>query len=110
MLTGFLLEDDPLRSMLEWLVGELMRVEAEAKVGAEKHKHSQERGDLFFRLQGQEAQLSGGDVVSSGAQGEEGWIHTIFCDREEMQRGSVAESGTGGFSKRGIYEEDRTSG
>ena len=30
-----------------------------------------------------------------------------FCDREETQRGSVAESGTGGLSKRGIYEEDR---
>ena len=33
MLTGFLLEEDPLKSMLEWLVGELRRVEAESKVG-----------------------------------------------------------------------------
>lgn len=47
MLTGFLLEEDPLKSMLEWLVGELMRVEAEAKVGAEKHKHSKERLTYF---------------------------------------------------------------
>jgi len=47
MLTGFLLEEDPLKSMLEWLVGELMRVEAEAKVGAEKHKHSKERVTYF---------------------------------------------------------------
>jgi len=47
MLTGFLLEEDPLKSMLEWLVGELMRVEVEAKVGAEKHKHSQERVTYF---------------------------------------------------------------
>ncbi len=47
MLTGFLLEEDPLKSMLEWLVGELMRVEAEAKVGEEKHKHSKERLTYF---------------------------------------------------------------
>ena len=39
MLTGFLLEEDPLRSMLEWLVGEQMRVE--------KHKHSKERVTYF---------------------------------------------------------------
>jgi len=47
MLTGFLLEEDPLKSMLEWLVGELMKVEAEAKVGVEKHKHSKERVTYF---------------------------------------------------------------
>ena len=34
--------------MLEWLVGELMRVEAEAKVGAEKHKHIKERVTCFL--------------------------------------------------------------
>jgi len=43
MLTGFLLEEDPLKAMLEWLTEELMRVEVEAKVGAPKGKHSKER-------------------------------------------------------------------
>ncbi len=47
MLTGFLLEEDPLKAMLEWLTEELMRVEAEAKVGAPKGKHSQERTTHF---------------------------------------------------------------
>jgi len=47
MLTGFLLEEDPLKAMLEWLTEELMRVEAETKVGAPKGKHSQERTTHF---------------------------------------------------------------
>jgi len=33
LLTGFVLDEDLVKSMLEWLVGELMRVEAEANVG-----------------------------------------------------------------------------
>ena len=32
MLTGFLVEEDPLKAMLEWLAEELMRVETKAKV------------------------------------------------------------------------------
>ncbi|MBC7364161.1 MAG: hypothetical protein H5U07_06430 [Candidatus Aminicenantes bacterium] len=40
LLTGFLVEEDPIKTMLEWLLTELMRVEAEAKVGAPKGKHS----------------------------------------------------------------------
>ena len=47
MLTGFLLEDGPLKAMLEWLTEELMRVEAEAKVGASKGKHSEARTAYF---------------------------------------------------------------
>jgi transposase-like protein len=46
-LTRFLLEDDPIKAMLEWLLGELMKVEAEAKVGAPKGKHSRERKTNF---------------------------------------------------------------
>ncbi|MBC7362413.1 MAG: transposase [Candidatus Aminicenantes bacterium] len=47
MLTGFLGEEDPLKAMLEWLTEELMRVEAEAKVGAPRGKHSLERKTYF---------------------------------------------------------------
>lgn len=47
LLTGFLVEEDPLKAMLEWLAEELMRVEAEARVGAEKGKHSEERKTHF---------------------------------------------------------------
>lgn len=33
-----------------------------------------------------------GEVVSDGAEGEEGWIHTLFLNGEEAERGGVAES------------------
>jgi len=42
-LTRFLLEGDPIKASLEWLWAELMRVEAEAKVGAPKGKHSRKK-------------------------------------------------------------------
>jgi len=47
LLTGFLAEEDPIKAMLEWLLTELMRVEAEAKVGAPRGKHSRERTTHF---------------------------------------------------------------
>ncbi len=52
MLTRFVVEEDPLKAMLEWLAEELMRVEAEAKVGTPEGKHSQERKTHFsgFRV------------------------------------------------------------
>jgi putative transposase len=42
-LLDFVADPDPLLSMLEWLTGRLMQIEAEAKVGAEKGKHEESR-------------------------------------------------------------------
>ena len=48
-LTRFLLEDDSIKAMLEWLQAEeLMKVEAEAKERAPEGKHSRERKTCFF--------------------------------------------------------------
>jgi hypothetical protein len=57
-LTRFLLEDDPIKAMLEWLLAELMKVEAEAKVGAPKGKHSRER-KTYFQVTGSESFIAG---------------------------------------------------
>ena len=64
MLTGFLLEEDPLKSMLEWLVGELRKVEAEAKamMGVEKHKHSRERVTYFSGYRARKLSFSLGTI------------------------------------------------
>ncbi|MBC7350118.1 MAG: transposase [Candidatus Aminicenantes bacterium] len=43
LLTGFLVEEDPIKARLEWWLTELMRVEVEARVGAPKGEHSRER-------------------------------------------------------------------
>jgi transposase-like protein len=47
LLLQFVGEADPLLSMLEWMTQQLMQVEAEARVGAEKGKHSTERKTHF---------------------------------------------------------------
>jgi hypothetical protein len=38
VLLGFLAEQDSVLAMLEWMAQQMMQVEAESKVGAEKHK------------------------------------------------------------------------
>ena len=47
LLMQFISEQDPLLSMLEWMANQLMQMEAENKVGAEKGKHSQKRSTHF---------------------------------------------------------------
>ena len=47
LLLQFLTEADPLLSMLQWLTQQLMQMEAELKVGAEKGKHSVLRNTYF---------------------------------------------------------------
>jgi len=47
ILTGFVAEEDPLLSMLKWMMDQLMQIEAEMKVGAKKHEHNCERKSYF---------------------------------------------------------------
>ena len=46
-VVDFFFTDDPIHSMLDWLLNEFMKAEAEAKVGAEKNQHSKERRTYF---------------------------------------------------------------
>jgi putative transposase len=47
VLLGFLTADDPVQAMLEWVAHQMMLIEAENKVGAEKGKHSKDRKTHF---------------------------------------------------------------
>jgi putative transposase len=47
ILVEFITKEDPLLAMLEWTAQQMMQMEAEAKVGAEKGKHSRERKTHF---------------------------------------------------------------
>ena len=47
ILTGFVAEEDPLLSMLKWMMEQLMQIEAEQKVGAKKGEHSNARQSYF---------------------------------------------------------------
>ncbi len=46
-LLQFITEPDPFLAMLQWVMTEMMRIEAETKVGAIKGKHSQVRSTYF---------------------------------------------------------------
>ena len=46
-LLEFVLEDDPLYAMLQWMTEKIMQLEAEQKVGAQKGTHSTERTTHF---------------------------------------------------------------
>ena len=46
-LLQFVTEPDPVLAMLEWVAEQMMQIEAEAKVGAEKGKHSRVRTTYF---------------------------------------------------------------
>jgi hypothetical protein len=48
VLLGFISEDDPVLAMLEWVAHQMMLIEAENKVGAEKGKHSKEKIGVSF--------------------------------------------------------------
>jgi len=43
----FITETDPVLAMLEWIAHQMMLIEAEAKVGAEKGKHAKDRKTYF---------------------------------------------------------------
>jgi transposase-like protein len=47
ILVDFIQEEDPVLAMLKWITSRMMEIEAEAKVGAEKGKHSEERKTHF---------------------------------------------------------------
>jgi transposase-like protein len=47
ILTGFVGDEDPLLSMLKWMMDQLMQIEAEQKIGASKGEHSSERKSHF---------------------------------------------------------------
>ncbi|HIP59757.1 MAG TPA: IS256 family transposase [Campylobacterales bacterium] len=47
ILTGFIADEDPLLSMMKWIMEQLMKIEAEQKVGAKKGEHSRERKSYF---------------------------------------------------------------
>jgi len=44
---GFISEQDPVLAMLEWVMHQMIQIEAEVKVGAKKGKHSEERRTFF---------------------------------------------------------------
>ena len=47
ILTRFVIDEDPLLSMMQWMMEQLMKIESEMKVGASKGEHSIQRKSYF---------------------------------------------------------------
>ena len=47
ILTQFVTEEDPLLSMLKWIMEQLMKIESENRVGAKKNEHNEQRKSYF---------------------------------------------------------------
>ena len=76
-LLQFITEPDPFLAMLKWVMTEMMRIEAEAKVGAVKGKHAQDRDDTYF----------------SGASGPEGGYQAgngLICSCPRSARAAIS--------------------
>ncbi|WP_187648130.1 IS256 family transposase [Nitrosophilus labii] len=47
IMTQFVVDEDPLLSMMKWMMEQLMKIESEMKVGAKKGEHNSERKSYF---------------------------------------------------------------
>jgi transposase-like protein len=47
ILTKFVVDEDPLLSMMKWMMEQLMKIESEMKVGAKKGEHNSDRKSYF---------------------------------------------------------------
>ena len=47
VMLAFMSDEDPMLAMLKWITKQLMQIEAEAKVGANKNEHNSKRKTHF---------------------------------------------------------------
>jgi len=110
ILNGFLPYEDALKSILESMVEDLMRVENEAKVGAEKYQHSEEEATYF----------PGYGVRKLPSRVETTYLLVrklrkaryipFLRGRESIAPGGIADSRAGGVYQWGIHTENRAAG
>lgn len=88
LLPGFLMEDDPIKAVVEWVFNQLMKIEAEAKVGAPKGKHPRERRTYFSGVRVRKLHTRVGTLYLVIPKVREGGYIPIFLT--ERKRSEVA--------------------
>ena len=83
LLAGFLMEDDPIRAVVEWVFNQLMKIEAEAKVGAPKGKHSRQRRTYFSGVRIRKLHTRVGTLYLVIPKVRKGGVHSCFSYCEE---------------------------
>ncbi len=109
-LLQFITEPDPFLAMLKWVMTEMMRIEAEAKVGAAKGKHAKERTNVLLRGAGPEGGYPDGDGLSSRAQGPQGRLCAVLHLGATAVRAGADRGRSRGLHQRGLDPEDRAAG
>ena len=105
-LLQFITEPDPFLAMLKWVMTEMMRIEAEAKVGAVKGKHSSGSRDLLLRCRARRVDTRMGTVylfVPKVRKG--GYIPFFISERRRSEQALIAvvqEAFVNGVSTRKI--------
>ena len=113
-LLQFINEPDPFLAMLKWVMTEMMRIEAEAKVGAAKRKHATERTTYFSGVRARRVDTRMGTVyllVPKVRKG--GYVPFFISEKRRSEQALIAvvqEAFINGVSTRKIERLARTMG
>jgi len=113
-LLQFITEPDPFLAMLKWVMTEMMRIEAEAKVGATKGKHTSGRATYFSGVRARRVDTRLGTVyllVPKVRKG--GYIPFFISERRRSEQALIAvvqEAFINGVSTRKIERLARAMG
>jgi transposase-like protein len=113
-LLQFVTEPDPFLAMLKWVMTEMMRIEAEAKVGAAKGKHAKERTTYFSGARARRVDTRLGTVyllVPKVRKG--GYVPFFISERRRSEQALIAvvqEAFVNGVSTRKIERLARAMG
>jgi putative transposase len=113
-LLQFITEPDPFLAMLKWVMTEMMRIEAEAKVGATKGKHTHARTTYFSGARARRVDTRMGTVyllVPKVRKG--GYVPFFISERRRSEQALIAvvqEAFINGVSTRKIERLARAMG
>jgi transposase-like protein len=113
-LLQFITEPDPFLAMLKWVMTEMMRIEAEAKVGAAKGKHAKDRRTYFSGARARRVDTRLGTVyllVPKVRKG--GYVPFFISERRRSEQALIAvvqEAFVNGVSTRKIERLARAMG
>jgi putative transposase len=106
MLIEFMAEPDPLYAMLEWLTNELMKLEAENKVGAHKGEHCPTRTTHFSGTRVRRFDTRLGTIYLLVPKLRKGGYIPFFCDRKETLGASPPPGGSRSLHQWCLHPKD----
>jgi len=112
-LLQFITEPDPFLAMLKWVMTEMMRIEAEAKVGAAKGKHAKERTTYFSGARARRDTRLGTVYLLVPKVRKGGYVPFFISERRRSEQALIAvvqEAFINGVSTRKIERLARAMG